>query len=69
MLYTEFNFDDFLAVRCEEAWEDGRDEGIAEGQRKNKLEIARNALAKGLTPDFVRDITGLSMETIKELRN
>ena len=69
MLYTEFNFDDFLAVRCEEAWEDGRDEGISEGRTDEKLEIARNLLAEGSTPDFVQKITGLSLETIKELRN
>jgi len=65
MLYTEFNFDDFLAVRCEEAWEDG----CEEGQQEKTLEIARNLLAKGSTPEFVRDITGLDLETIKDLRN
>ena len=60
MLYTEFNFDDFLAVRCEEAWEDGRD--------NEKLEIARNLLAEGSTPDFVQKITGLSLEEIEKLQ-
>ena len=67
MLYTEFNFDDFLAVRCEEAWEDGRDEGISEGRTDEKLEIARNLLAEGSTPEFIQKITGLDMETIENL--
>jgi hypothetical protein len=31
------------------------------------VSIARNALAKGATPEFVRDITGLDLETIKQL--
>jgi predicted transposase/invertase (TIGR01784 family) len=61
MLYTEFNLDDAIAVAREEGWEDGRDE--------EKLEIARNLLAKGSTLEFVQEITGLSVEAIKELGN
>jgi predicted transposase YdaD len=69
MLYTEFKLDDAIAVAREEAWEDGRDEGISEGRRENKLEIARNALAEDLPFDVIQKITGLDLETIKELRN
>jgi hypothetical protein len=61
MLYAEWNMDDALAVRYEE--------GCEEGQQEKTLEIARNALAEGLTPDFVQKITGLDLETIEELRN
>ena len=64
MLYTEFNLDDFLVVRCEEAWEDGREEG----QQENTLKIARNALANGLPLEIIHEITGLDLETIRELR-
>ena len=32
-----------------------------------KLTIARNALAKGLTPEFVHEITGLSLDKIAKL--
>jgi predicted transposase/invertase (TIGR01784 family) len=42
----------------------GRTEGLAEG----KLEIARNALAKGATPEFVQDITGLSADAIRNIQ-
>jgi predicted transposase YdaD len=72
MLYTEFNLEDFLAVRSAEAWEDGHEEGITEGRaegQREKLKIARNLLAEGSTPDFVQKITGLDLETIEELRN
>jgi len=44
-----------------------RREGREEGRTEEKLEIARNALAKGLTPEFVQDITGLDIETIQGL--
>jgi predicted transposase YdaD len=47
----------------------GREEGIAEGREQAMAAIARNLLAKGSTPEFVSDITGLDLETISELRN
>jgi len=53
---TEWNWDDALAVRYEE------------GQYNNALEVARNALVKGLTPEFVQRITGLDLDTLKELQ-
>ena len=64
MLYTEFKLEDFLAVRSAEAWEDGHEEGRAD----EKLQIARNLLAEGSTPDFVQKITGLSIEEIGKLQ-
>jgi len=57
MLMTEWNWDDAMAVR----YEDGRAD--------EKLEIARSALAKGSTPEFVQEITGLDLEKIKDMRN
>jgi hypothetical protein len=51
MLFTEWNWDDALAVRFEE----GREE------------IARNALAKGLPLDIIGEITGLDIETIRNI--
>ena len=55
----------------EEAWGKGREEGLEEGRekgwREGKIAIARNALAKGATPEFVQEITGLDMETIRGL--
>jgi len=37
------------------------------GEKRNAEKVARNALAKGLPPELVRDITGLDMETIAGL--
>jgi predicted transposase/invertase (TIGR01784 family) len=55
MLYTEWNWDDALAVAREEAKED------------EKLEIARNLLAEGAAFEFIQKVTGLDIETIKNL--
>jgi predicted transposase/invertase (TIGR01784 family) len=59
MLFTEWNMEDAIAVAREDGWEDGRVD--------EKIEIARNLLAKGSTLEFVQDITGLDMETVKSL--
>ena len=42
-----------------------REEGIEQGT----LEVARNALAKGISPDMVHEITGLDLLTIKNIQN
>jgi len=60
MLMTEWNWDDALAVRYEEGMEKGLEQG-----RKEKLIIARNLLSKGSTPEFVKEITGLSLDEIE----
>jgi hypothetical protein len=55
MLITEYNRDEEIEVVREE----GREEGL--------ITTARNALAKGLTLDFVQEITGLDREIIEQL--
>ena len=46
---------------------EGLKKGRVEGHAEKALEIARNALAKGSTVEFVQEITGLDMETIQGL--
>jgi predicted transposase YdaD len=55
MLMTEWNWDDALAVRYEE----GREEGL--------IITAQKAIEKGLPFDMIHEITGLDLETIKNL--
>ncbi|WP_260849522.1 hypothetical protein [Segatella copri] len=43
-------------------------EGIAEGMEKRSLEIARKMLAKGIDEATVKEITGLSVEYILQLK-
>jgi predicted transposase YdaD len=35
-----------------------------EGREEEREEVARNALAKGASVEFIHDITGLDLETI-----
>jgi len=55
---------------------EGREEGLAEGIEKghaqgiaeDKLEVAKKALAKGLSVEIIHDITELDIETIQHLK-
>jgi predicted transposase/invertase (TIGR01784 family) len=55
MLFAEWNQEDALAVH------------YAEGREEGREEIARNALAKRLSPELIHSITGLDLETIISL--
>ena len=48
--------------------ERGKQEGIEQGMKKKAQETARNMFAKGLSEEFVRDVTGLSKEEIRSLK-
>jgi predicted transposase/invertase (TIGR01784 family) len=44
------------------------EKGMEKGREAERAEVARNALAQGLTPEFVQKITGLDMQTITSFR-
>ena len=45
----------------------GKAEGLAEGKAEERLKNARGMKAAGISPDLIAQITGLSLETIREL--
>jgi predicted transposase/invertase (TIGR01784 family) len=63
MLMTEWKLEEALVVEREEGREEGREQGFEEGRK----EIAKAALAKGMSPETVSEITGLDIETVKKL--
>jgi predicted transposase YdaD len=67
MLLTEWNMEDAKKVWFEEGREEGREEGIETGIEKNKIEIAKNAMAMGFPIEQVHKLTGLDIETIQAL--
>ena len=56
-----------IMYATDEGLKQGREQGLAEGLNKAKLEVARKALAEGFTMEIVEKITNLSSETIKGL--
>ena len=52
----------------EKGMEKGREEGRAEGMNLRSLEIARKMLAKGMDETTIMDMTGLTVEEIKQMK-
>ena len=71
MLMTEYDYDTDIAVQREEAYEDGLSkglqQGISQGAYQEKLETAKNLFHLGLSIEQISTVTGLSLETIKQL--
>jgi predicted transposase/invertase (TIGR01784 family) len=75
MLMTEWNLEDALVVEREEGreegWEkgleQGREKGLEQGRGERDIEVAKNALKEGASLEFIQKITGLNIETIKNI--
>lgn len=48
--------------------EEGLEKGLAEGRIKERKEVARNMLNKGLDIELIKDITKLSLDEIEQLK-
>ncbi len=60
--------DDSYQKGKEEGMEKGRAEGKEEGMNQRSLEIARKMLAQGMDEAMVMDMTGLTVEEIKQMK-
>ena len=65
ILTAEYDFDTAIAVKQEEAYASG----LEEGAYQNKLETARTLLTMGLSPVQVAQGTSLPIETVERLMN
>jgi len=50
------------------AKQQGEKQGLRRGIKKSRIEIARNALAKGVPIEIIQNITGLDIETIRDIQ-
>ncbi len=64
MIFTEWNWDDCIAVREKEAEARGERRGEARGFFKT----AKSMLAKGMSIDLISEVTGLRKNEIKRIR-
>ena len=75
MLLAEYDYDTDIAVQRKEAFDDGiaiGEErgisiGLSRGEKKAKLETAKNLLSIGLSQEQIASVTGLSIEEIEKL--
>ena len=64
MIYDYENTIDFAKKQGEVK---GREEGLAEGLEKGRIEIARNLLSMGLSIEQIVNATGLTEEQVQSL--
>ena len=62
---------DYLAMNIRETdiYEEGRNDGIAQGAEQAKIETARNMLNYGDPLEKIASITSLAMDTVEKLAN
>ena len=56
-----------LQQGIQEGRQQGLQQGLQQGQQQSKLEIARNALAMGLSVEQITQLTGLTKEEIEKI--
>ncbi|WP_211202365.1 hypothetical protein [Salicibibacter cibarius] len=65
----EFEWDKkWMQEGFEKGKEEGKAEGKAEGSEETKEEIAKNLLAKGMSPEHISEATELPIEAIRKLK-
>ena len=47
--------------------EQGLEKGLEQGRNEERLQLIRKMVSRGMTPDLISDITGLSIEEIETL--
>ena len=67
MILTEWNTEDAITFARNEGREEGREEGWEKGREASNIEIARKALAEGVSLEIVQKITGLDLEAVQGL--
>ena len=69
------NYDMTLETAIDEAREEGLvqgleqglEKGLEQGRNEERLQLIRKMVSRGMTPDLISDITGLSIEEIDTL--
>lgn len=57
------NYDMTLETAVDEA----REEGLEQGRNEARLQLIRETVSRGMTPDLISEMTGLSLEEIETL--
>ncbi|HBA37429.1 MAG TPA: hypothetical protein DCY94_01770, partial [Firmicutes bacterium] len=56
-----------IEIELDNAYEDGRESGVEEGQIKAYAAVAKHLLSRGMTLDMVADYTNISVDKVKDL--
>ena len=57
------NYDMTLETAIDEA----REEGLEQGRNEERLQLIRKMISRGMSPELISEMTGLSIEEIKSM--
>lgn len=61
------NYDMTLETAIDEAHEEGLEQGLEQGRNEERLQLIRKMVSRGMSPDLISEMTGLSIEEIETL--
>lgn len=61
------NYDMILETAIDEAREEGLVQGLEQGRNEARLQLIREMVSRGMSPELISNMTGLSIEEIKAL--
>ena len=61
------NYDMTMETAIDEAREEGLEQGLERGRNEERLQLIRKMMSRGMTPELISDLTGLSIEEIEDL--
>ena len=61
------NYDMTLDTAIDEAREEGLVQGLEQGRNEERLQLIRKMVSRGMTPELISEMTGLSLEEIETL--
>lgn len=56
-----------LTQGIEQGLEQGIEQGLEQGRNEERLQFIRKMISRGMTPELISDMTGLSLEEIESL--
>ena len=56
-----------LAQGLEQGLEHGLEQGLEQGRNEERLQLIRKMISRGMTPELISDMTGLSLKEIKSM--
>ena len=61
------NYDMTLETAIDEAREEGLERGLEQGLEQGRKQLICEMVSRGMTPDLISEMTGLSLEEIETL--
>ena len=61
------NYDMTMETAIDEAREEGLEQGLTQGVAQGRKQLVCEMISRGMPPDLISDMTGLSIEEIESL--